>query len=167
MISFERMKVVPIAQAGDLNGGATVDCDSINAKLFKGKALFMFAFDTLGTASAALTINSGATDGAVTSALYFDYGWGGAAIGTAVAGSTASCVVPAAWTNGASVTITYGTYSNYVLFVELNLDDMDTANDEDWITCRFTDPGGATGTFDAWAILEPRYGGNQNETALA
>lgn len=167
MLSLDRFHIAPIAQALDLNGGATVDCDSINAKLFIGRAVFVFAFDTLATASAVLTINSGATDGAVTSALYFDYAWGGAAIGTAVALSTASCDVPAAFTNANSVTITHGSYDNYVLFCELNLDDMDTANNEEWITCRFTDPGGATGTLDAFVVLEPRYPGSRNETALA
>lgn len=162
----EKYKIVPIKQAGDLNSAATVDCDSINMKLFS-KATLIFTFDTLGTASAVLTINSGATDGAVTSAMYVNYAWGGAAIGTAVAGSTSSCDVQAAWTNGNSITITYGSYSNYMLVVEVDAACMDTANDEEWLTCRFTDPGGATGTFDAFAILEQRYPGNQSETALA
>lgn len=162
----EKYKIVPIKQAGDLNSAATVDCDSINMKLFH-KATFVFTFDTLGGASTVLTINSGATDGAVTSALYFNYAWGGAAIGTAVAGSTASCDVPAAWTNAASVTITHTTYSNYMLIVEIDASNMDTANDEEWLTARFTDPGSGTGTFDAFVILEQRYPGNRSETALA
>lgn len=162
----EKYKIVPIGQALDLNSAATVDCDSINMKGVL-KATLVFTFDTLATASAVLTINSGATNGACTSAMYVNYAWGGAAIGTAVAGSTSSCDVLAAWTNAASITITHGSYDNYMLVVEVDAACMDTANDEDWLTCRFTDPGGATGTVDAFAILEPRYTGNRSDTVLA
>ena len=161
----ENVKIVPLKQAGDLNSAATIDCDSINMKGFH-KAALIFTFDTLGGATAVLTINSGATEGTVSSALYFNYAWGGAAIGTAVAASTASCDVLAAWINAASCSITHTSYSNYMLVCEIDAKAMDLANAEDWLTARFTDPGGATGTFDAWAILEPRYTGNRSSTAL-
>lgn len=157
---------VPIGQALDLNSAATVDCDSINMKNVH-EALLVFTFDTLGTASAVLTINSGATNGACTSALYVNYAWGGAAIGTAVAGSTASCDVPAAWANANSITITHTSYSNYMLIVEVSADAMDIANGEYFLTARFTDPGGATGTLDALAIMKPRYAKGRNDTFLA
>lgn len=161
----EELKIVPIKQAGDLNSAATVDCDSLYMRNFH-KACLIFTFDTLGTATAVLTLNSGATEGTVSSALNFYYAWGGAAIGTAVASSTASCDVLAAWTNAASCSITHGSYSNYMLICEINAAAMDLANNEDWLTARFTDPGGATGTFDAWAILHPRYTGNRSYSAL-
>jgi len=162
----ERFKIVPIGQALDLDSAATVDADSINMKNFH-KATLIFAFDTLTTESAVLTINSGATNGACSSALYVNYAWGGAAIGTAVAGSTASCDVLAAWTNANSITITHGTYDNYMLVVEVDAAVMDTANAEEWLTARFTDPGGAIGTVDAIAILVARYTGNRSATVLA
>ncbi len=162
----EKCKIVPIGQALDLNGAATVDSDSINMKGFH-KATLIFTFDTLAGASAALTINSGTSAGTCSSALYVNYAWGGAAIGTAVAGSTASCDVLAAWTNAASIEITHGTYDNYMLVVEVDASCMDTVNEEEWLTCRFTDPGGATGTVDVIAILEPRYTGNRSSTVLA
>ncbi len=158
-------KIVPIAHALDLATAATNDCDSLYMRHFH-KAAFIFAFDTLGGASSVLTINSGATEGTVSSALSFNYAWGGAAIGTAVAASVASCDVLTAWTNAATLTITHGTYSDYMLIVEINAAAMDMANDEDWLTARFTDPGGSTGTLDAWAILEPRYASNRSATAL-
>lgn len=160
----ENAKIVPIKQDGDLS--STIDCDSINMKGFH-KATLVFTFGTLGTASSVMTVNSGATNGAVTSAIYFNYAFGGAAIGTAVAGSTASCDVLAAWTNAATLTITHGSYSNYMLVVEVDAADMDLANDEYWLTVRFTNPGTATGTVDGFAILEPRYAGNRSGTALA
>ena len=74
--------IAVIAHALDLNSAATVDCDSINMKNYK-RATLIFKFDTLATASAVLTLNSGATDGAVTSALPFRYAFGSAAIGSA------------------------------------------------------------------------------------
>lgn len=160
----ENAKIVPIKQDGDLS--STIDCDSINMKGIH-KATLIFTFGTLGTASSVMTVNSGATNGAVTSAIYFNYAWGGAAIGTAVAGSTASCDVLGAWANAATLTITYGSYSNYMLIVEVDASCMDLANNENWLTVRFTDPGTATGTVDGIAILEPRYTGNRSLTALA
>lgn len=166
MISAEALKIVPIGQALDLAGAATVDSDSINMKNYH-KAILVFTFDTLAGASAALTINSGASAGTVSSALTFNYAFGGAAIGTAVAGSTASCDVLAAWTSAATLDITHTSYDNYMLVVEVNAAAMDLANEEEWLTCRFTDPGGATGTVDCIAILEPRYGSNRSATALA
>jgi hypothetical protein len=151
---------VPIAHALDLNGGATVDCDSINMKNFK-RALLIFTFDTLGTASAVLTINSGATDGTISSALTFNYAWASAAIGST------SCDVLAASASAATLTITHGTYSDYMLVIDLPASQMDMANGEEWLTARFTDPGGATGTVDGIAFLEPRYSRESSGSALA
>jgi len=153
----EQYKVVPVGHALDIS--STVDSDSINMKGFH-KATFIITIDTLGTASSVLTVNSGATDGAITSALYFDYAFGGAAI------ASADCDVLAATTNANTLSITYGTYSDYMLVVEVDASAMDTANEEEWLTLRFTDPGTATGTVDIIAILEPRYGGNCSVTAL-
>lgn len=156
----ERFKIVPIAHALDLNAAATNDCDSINMKNYH-RATLIFTFDTLAGADSVLTINSGATDGACTSALYFDYALGGAAIGSA------DCDVLAANTNAASLTIAHATFDDDMLVVEVDASAMDTANEEFWLTARFTDPGGSTGTLDAIAILEPRYAGNRSVSALA
>ena len=156
----EQKKIVPIAHALDLNSAATIDCDSINMKNYH-HATLIFTFDTLAGASAVLTVNSGATDGAITSALYFDYAFGSAAI------ASANCDVLAAWANANTLTITHTTYDDYMLVIEVDASNMDTSNDEEWLTVRFTDPGGATGTVDGIAILESRYSGNQSITALS
>ena len=152
--------IVPIAHALDLAGGENVDCDSINMKNFK-RATLIFKFDTLAGASAVLTINSGATNGTCTSALTFRYAFGSAAIGVANAD------VLAAVAKAASLTITHTTYDDYMLVVDIAASEMDMANGENWLTARFTDPGGATGTLDAIAILEPRYKSAQHASALA
>lgn len=160
----EEYKIVPIVQDGDMS--STITCDSINMKNYHS-ATFVFTFGTLGTASSVLTINSGATNAATTSALTFSYAFGGAAIGTAVAGSTASCDVLAAWTSGASATIAYDTYDNYMLICEISASAMDLANEEEWLTAVLTDPGSATGTVDGFVILKPRYTSDRSATALA
>lgn len=160
----EKYHIVPVVQDGDMS--STITCDSINMRDFS-KATFVFTFGTLGTASSVMTVNSGASNASIDSAIYFKYAFGGAAIGTAVAGSTSSCDVLAAWTNANSLEITHGSYSNYMLVVEVDAAQMDTANDEEWLTVVFTDPGSATGTVDGFAILEPRYSGNRSDTALA
>lgn len=160
----ENFKIVPIYQDGDMS--STITGDSVNMKDYH-HATFIFTFGTLGTASSVLTINSGTSAGAASSALTFTYAFGGAAIGTAVAGSTASCDVLAAWATSAALTITHDAYDNYMLVCEVPASAMDIANGEEWLTPVLTDPGTATGTVDCIAILLPRYKGNRMGTCLA
>ena len=155
----EKYKIVPIAHANNIDDGTSVT-DSINMKNFH-KATFLIQFHTLGTASATLQVYSGATDAALTSALTFTYAFGGAAQGSA------NCDVLAAWGTSADLTITHGTYSDYMLVIEVEASKMDLANNENWLTVQFTDPGTATGLVTVFAILEPRYKANRSVTALA
>lgn len=160
----ENYKIVPVAKEIDIS--STVYSDSINMKDFHS-ATFMFILNTLGGASSVLTVCSGATDAACTSALTFNYAFGGAALGTAVAGSTSSCDVLAAWTSAATLTLTYGTYSNFMLVVEVNAAAMDIANAEEWLTCKFTTTSSVTGKVSGFAVLKPRYAGGNTLTCLA
>jgi len=155
----ELMKIVPVLSDGDLNAGATLDTDSINMKNYH-RATFIVGLQDLGGASATLEVYSGATDGACTSALTFHYAFGGAAQGAA------DCDVLAADATANTLTLTHGTYDNYMLIVEVDAVDMDVANAEEWLTMRFTDPGGATGNVQVHALLEPRYTGNRSASAL-
>lgn len=158
MIS-ENCKIVPIAAPIDLNATSPVAADSINMKNYH-KATLVFLMGTLAGASSVLTINSGATNGTCSSALYFNYAWASAA-------QTASGAdVLAAWTNAASVTVTHSSYDNFMLVCEVDAAAMDIANGEFWLTAIFTDPGGATGLVNGIAILEPRYGSNVSVTSL-
>lgn len=160
----EGLKIVPIGSDEDMSSDVTFD--SIDMKNYH-KACLIFNFGTLGTASSTLTVYSGATNASLDSALTVNYAWGGAAQGTAVAGSTASCDVFAAWTSAASVTITYGTYSNYTLVIELDASVMDLANGERFLTVKIPRSGSATGKVTAFALLTPRYLANRSVTALA
>jgi len=160
----ENYKIVPIFQDGNLT--TTITGDSIDMREYHS-ATYIFTFGTLTTAASVLTINSGATNAAISSPLYFNYAFGGAAIGTATAGSATSCDVLAAWTNANTLSITNGTYDNFMLVVELEATVMDIANGEYFLTPRFTDPGTAEGTVDCIAILQPRYKENRIATCLA
>ena len=164
----EKYKIVPIASDIDLNALAANDCDSINMKGFH-KATFIIGFQTIAGDAPFVALYSGDSEGSKDTAMTFRYALGGAAVGTAVAGSTASCDVLAAWasTTTASPTleIDEATYSNYMLIVEVDAAEMD--QDEPWLTMSFLDTDtGATGNVQVHAILEPRYTGNRSLTAL-
>jgi hypothetical protein len=122
------------------------------------KATFLLTFGAI-TGDAVLTVNSGATDGAKTSALTFHY-----ALGSAVIGS-ANCDVLAAWTSAATLTLTAATYQNKMLVIEIDASAMDTANDEEWLTLALSSAASA-GILHAVAVLEPRYPSGQSITAL-
>jgi hypothetical protein len=156
----ERLKIVPVLRYGDLNAGATLDTDSINMRNFT-RAMFIIQWHAIGVADSALTVHSGATDAAMTSALTFRYAFSPVAVGTAL------CDYLDATTEAATVTIANATHDNFMLVVEVNAADMDTANDEEWLTLRITDGGGQTGNVTIVAVLEPRYTGNRSATALA
>jgi len=161
----ENYKIVPVyGDYTDLSGSAVGD--SINMKDYHS-ATFIFEFGTLDTASAVLYVYSGATAAAETSALTFNYAFGGAAIGTAVAGSTASCDVLAAWGSSAALTITHDAYDDKMLVVEIDASAMDIANSEEWLTVKIADPGTAVGRVNGIAILKPRYAENRIGTCLA
>lgn len=157
----ENYKVVPIGNYEDMSSDVTFN--SINMKNYH-KATLILQFVSIGTANPTLTVYSGATDAATTSALYFNYAWGGAAEGSA------SCDVLEDWTNANTLEIAHATYDNYMLVVEVDAASMDIANEEEWLTAVITDessPHTVTGNVTAFAILEPRYKSNQSETALA
>jgi hypothetical protein len=164
MIS-EKMKFVPVAKAIDISG--TVYTDNIYCKDLVGKVCFAFILNTLGGGSATLTVTSAASDAAYTTPIRFNYAFGGAAMGTATAGSATSCDVLADYTSAASLVLTYGTYSNYMLIVEVDLADMDASLDHDWLACKFTTDTSVTGTVSGFAICNYRYPGSNSDTVLA
>lgn len=152
----EKYKVVPVMASDDINAG--VDSDSINMSKFHSCA-FVLTFGTL-SGDAVLTVYSGATDGAKTSALTFHYALGSAAIGSA------SCDVLGADATASSLTLTAATYTDKMLIVEVDAADMDVANKEEWLTLSLSNAANS-GSCDIVAYLEPRYTGNCSASALA
>lgn len=161
MYLAEQYKFVPVANNYDLSTHDTLmTLDSINMKNYH-HCTFLVQFHAIGVASTVLYVYSGASDGALTSALTFNYAFGGAAV------TVANCDVLAAWGTSAALTITHGTYDNYLLVIEVPAALMDLANNEDWLTMNLTDPDtGATGNVTVTAILKPRYSSNRIATAL-
>ena len=159
MMLSENIHQVPVWSNLDLTTGSPMNADSINMENFH-HATFYIQCGALGVADCTLTINSGATDGALTSALTFDYAWASAAA------AAANCDVLAAWTSAASVVLTNGTYDNYLLVIEIDASAMDLANNENWLTASLVDAGGATGNVTGLVILQPRYKSNVHPTAL-
>lgn len=158
----EELKIVPIMATTDYNNG--VVGDSINMAGFH-RATYIILFGAI-TGDAILTVNSGATNAAKTSAMTFHYALGGAAIGTAVAGSASSCDVLAADATSAALTLTAATYANKMLVVDVDASDMDVANEENWLTLDI-DATASAGIAYIIAILEPRQTGNRSVTCLA
>lgn len=152
----EEKKIAYLINSADYNNG--VDADSINMKNCH-RATFILLFGAI-TGDAVLTVNSGATDGAKTSALTFHYAVGGAACGSA------NSDVLAADASSAALTLTAATYANKMLIVEVNAADMDMANEEEWLTLAISDAASA-GILHCAAILEPRYTGNLSASVLA
>lgn len=165
MFISELKKIVPVAKELDLSG--TVYSDSIYCKDVVGNVMFAFVFNTLAAADATLTVCSGATDAACTTAIRFNYAIGGAALGTATAGSAVSADVLAAWTSATTLTLANATYTNHMLIVEVDIADMNSDLDHDWLTCKFTTAGSVTGNVSGFAVAGYRYPGQGSATVLA
>jgi hypothetical protein len=151
----ENAKIVPLLVSVDARGGA--DLDSINMAGYH-KATIIVMLGNAGNTT--LLCSVGATEGAKTATLDYRYAAGGAAIGTAVAGSTSSCDVLAAWAVVSSGTVTVD-WSNKMVVAEVSSPLMAGYS---WLTFTLTTTSAVAAT--AVAILEPRYTGNRSLTAL-
>ena len=155
----ENEKIVPIFASA--NYGAGVDMDSF--KMHGADATIIMTFGAV-TGDAILKIYSGATAGAKTSALPFKIAVSGGAIGSA------SADYLGAWTDvvaASGATLTGATYTTKTGVVELSGDAVDTANDEEWITCELS-AAASSGIMHAVAVVtSPRYTGNRSATLLA
>ena len=152
----EDAKIVPIlVDPTDIAGAS--DTDSINMSGYS-KATIVCTFSTC--AATTFTFNSGNATGVKTTAVPFKYAVGGAAIGTSVAGSAASCDVLAAWGSTAAGSGAL-TVTAKMAVCEISASAM-TAG-EPWLTGTLT---AASGIVHVVAILEPRYSKNRSVTAL-
>lgn len=153
----ENYKIVPVMNSADVSTGS--DCDSIDMSNYH-KATFIFTFGVV-TTDITFTPKTGVSEGTKTNAVVTKVAAGGAIIGTAVAASTASCDVLAAWTN-TTTTHVLAAASNKVLVMEISAAAMTSG--DDWLTV--TVAAGTSGICHAVAILEPRYGSARIGTCL-
>jgi len=151
---FETKKIVPILQNLDINDG--VDCDSINMANFKHAAFIcLFGADLSG--NAVLTLYSGATDGAKTSAVTFTYAYGGAAVGSA------NCDVLSTPATSAALTATGTTFVSRMLVIEF--DPGQITDGHDWLTLNIGSEASA-GKLSVIAVLDPKYPSEAGNSAL-
>jgi len=152
----ENYKIVPVL-VQPVDFGATVDTDSIDMSNYH-KATFIYLYETCG-AAVVHSFNSGITEGLKTNAVPFKHALGGAAIGTAIAGSAASCDVLGAWTDAATTASITATTK----MVVCEVDAANMTDGDNWLTgtCAC-----ATGIAFGVVILESRYGANRDVTAL-
>lgn len=155
MIS-ELYKIVPLL-VDDGDFGASIDLDSINMANYH-KATFIFTFGAV-TGDVTFSFASGATEGAKTTAVIANVALGGAAIGTAVAGSTVSCDVLGAWQ--ALTTTLALTCTTKMVVAEVRASSI--ASGHNWLTGTIA---ATAGIGHCTAILEPRYTGNRSVTCL-
>jgi hypothetical protein len=152
----ENYKIVPVMNSADISTSA--DTDSIDMSNYH-KATFIFTFGVV-TTDITFTPKSGISEGAKTTAVPSKYAAGGAAIGTAVAGSTASCDVLAHGLTATTAVTTANSNTFYV--IEISASAM--TDGHDWLTITLTTATG--GICHAVAILEPRYGSSRIGTCL-
>lgn len=162
---FECCKIVPVMNTADYTTGLAGD--SINMSGYH-RATFIVTLDgTVAGANGVIQLFSGATNGAETTALTPRYAWGGAAIGTAVAGSTASSDVLAAIATAATTGVVVGdtAHDSFMCVIDILASEM--ASTHKWLTIKPN--GGTAGGCHIVAILEPRYSGASANipTALA
>jgi hypothetical protein len=165
---IDKLKIVPVGYDIDINGGTNNYGASINMKNYH-KATFICQYIDLGTASHTVLFYSGAAVSTYSSALPFKYVASTAAV-AAVTTATANQDVFGAKTPVAATGLAVVDTKDYYCYVfEVDADDMDIANQEEWLSIDFQDTGdaGATGQAVVIAILEPRYTQSQSATALA
>lgn len=160
----QQKKIVPVANELAMDPAASYT-DGINMKNYH-KATFICKFSAIGGADSHVWVYSGAAEAAYSSALEYQYAFGGAAIGSANCDVLAAFAANPGGSTPTALHITNATYSNYMLIIEVNAAKMDIANGEEWLSLGFLDTdGGATGNVTVIAILEPRFQG-VNLTAL-
>jgi len=152
----ENYKIVPVL-INPTDFGASADLDSIDMTNYH-KATFIFSFGTCG-AAVVHSFNSGVSEGAKTTAVACKGALGGAAIGTAVADSAASCDVLGAW-QACTTTLSLVATTKMTVF-EVDASAMTLGHN--WLTGTIA---AASGIASVVAILEPRYSGNMSGTAL-
>ena len=153
----ELVKFVPILAINDHTSGVTMDAFKLTEH---GHATVVFIFGADITGDFVLTVTQGATAGASTLALPFDYAY------TATDINTDGAETLNALANDADgvLTLTEGTYENRMLVLEI--DGKSLTDPYDWVDMRLSSAG--AGTISGLAILsEPRYGSDIGETVLS
>lgn len=121
----EEMKKVPLLASANINAG--VDSDSVNMTMYHGASFdIVFGPSYAGASGAVIKLYSGATVGAKTTAMTFNYRYGGAAI------KSANADVLATKATSAALTCTTATFASRLLTIEVDAADMTAGHS--WLT---------------------------------
>lgn len=116
-IFSQEKKLVPVLSSANINAG--VDTDSVDMQGAKSASfLCVFGPSYAGAAGAILTLYSGATHGTKTTAMTFNYRYGGAAI------KSASADVLSAIATSAALQIATATLVSRLVVIEINADQI-------------------------------------------
>lgn len=151
----EQKKPMPIFNSADINAGA--DSDSIDVSQCHSVALLCMFGPSL-SGNAIVKLYEGATDGAKTNAMTFNYRYGGAATGSA------NSDVLTSWATSAALTCTGTTFVSRMLVIEVDMGDMTAGYD--WLTLEVGAEASA-GELMVVAVADVRYPPSDGETFLS
>ncbi len=152
---FEQKALVPMLSSADIVSGIT--CESI----YVGGAThvtFLVVFGPSLSGNAILTIYEGATDAATTSAITFEYTYGGAAT------ASATSDVMETVSTSAALTCTGVTFVSRLLVIEYDMAQM--TDGYDWITPVFGSEA-AAGECTIVAVVDYKYPSPEDATLLS
>jgi hypothetical protein len=116
-IISQELKIVPLLSSADINAG--VDSDSVNMAGVKSASFLLVFGPSYGGANPAIIkLYSGVTDGAKTTAMTFNYRYGGAAI------KSSNADVLTAIATSAALSIARATMVSRLLVIEINADQI-------------------------------------------
>ncbi len=154
----EIYKKIPLLSSADINGG--IDSDSINMKHFSSVSFdLVFGPSYAGASGAIIKLYEGATVGAKTNALTFNYRYTGGAI------KAASADILSDESTSAALQIARATMVSRLLVIEVDASDLDQASGYKWLTIEVGAESDA-GELSIVAHCAPRYGSMAGITGL-
>lgn len=146
-ILSQALKIVPLLASADINAG--VDSDSVDMQGMKSATfLIVYGPSHAGAAGAIIKLYSGATHGTKTTAMTFNYRYGGAAIKSATAD------VLSAIATSAALQVATATLVSRILVVEINADQI--TDGHRYLTIEVGAESDA-GEMTIVALLDPMY----------
>ncbi len=154
----EELKKVPILSSADINAG--VDSDSINMAGYNAVSFdLIFGPSYAGAAGAIIKLYEGATVGAKTNALTFNYKYTQGAIKAA-----SGDILSTSWATSAALQIARATMVSRLLVIEIDTAAMTTGTYQ-WLTIEVGAESDA-GELSIMAHLYPMYASAAGVTAL-
>lgn len=146
-IMSQKLKIAPLLDSSNVNAG--VDSDSVDMAGMKS-AMFLCQFGSgySGASGAIIKLYSGVAHGDKTTALTFNYKYGGAAVKSALADVFSTI------TTSAALQIATATLASRMLIIELNVDQI--ADGHRYLTIEIGAEADA-GTLTIGALLDPMW----------